>query len=138
MTKKIGVGKAHSKIIWMGEHSVVYGYPAIAIPLQGIEVECRIYPADKKIHFDYYNTLSTAVYAALEYLNHTDVSITYDIRSEIPQKRGMGSSAAISIAAIRAVFDYFEQSIDMDTLEILVNKAEIIAHSNPSGLDAKT
>lgn len=138
MTKKIGVGKAHSKIIWMGEHSVVYGYPAIAIPLQGIEVECRIYPADEKIHFDYYDTLSTAVYAALEYLNHTDVAVSYDIRSEIPQKRGMGSSAAISIAAIRAVFDYFEQSIDMETLEILVNKAEIIAHSNPSGLDAKT
>jgi mevalonate kinase len=138
MTKKIGVGKAHSKIICMGEHSVVYGYPAIAIPLQGIEVECRIYPADEKIHFDYYDTLSTAVYAALEYLNHTDVAISYDIRSEIPQKRGMGSSAAVSIAAIRAVFDYFEQSIDMETLEILVNKAEIIAHSNPSGLDAKT
>lgn len=138
MTKKIGVGKAHSKIIWMGEHSIVYGYPAIAIPLQGIEVECRIYPADEKIHFDYYDTLSTAVYAALEYLNHTDVAVSYDIRSEIPQKRGMGSSAAISIAAIRAVFDYFEQSIDMETLEILVNKAEIIAHSNPSGLDAKT
>lgn len=138
MTKKIGVGKAHSKIIWMGEHSVVYGYPAIAIPLQGIEVECRIYPADEKINFDYYDTLSTAVYAALEYLNHTDVAVSYDIRSEIPQKRGMGSSAAISIAAIRAVFDYFEQSIDMETLEILVNKAEIIAHSNPSGLDAKT
>lgn len=138
MTKKIGVGKAHSKIIWMGEHSVVYGYPAIAIPLQGIEVKCRIYPADEKIHFDYYDTLSTAVYAALEYLNHTDVAVSYDIRSEIPQKRGMGSSAAISIAAIRAVFDYFEQSIDMETLEILVNKAEIIAHSNPSGLDAKT
>lgn len=138
MTKKIGVGKAHSKIIWMGEHSVVYGYPAIAIPLQGIEVECHIYPAEEKIHFDFYDTLSTAVYAALEYLNHTDVSITYAIRSEIPQKRGMGSSAAVSIAAIRAVFDYFEQNIDMDTLEILVNKAEIIAHSNPSGLDAKT
>ena len=138
MTKKIGVGMAHSKIIWMGEHSVVYGYPAIAIPLQGIEVECRIYPADEKIYFDYYDTLSTAVYAALEYLNHTDVAVSYDIRSEIPQKRGMGSSAAISIAAIRAVFDYFEQSIDMETLEILVNKAEIIAHSNPSGLDAKT
>lgn len=138
MTKKIGVGKAHSKIIWMGEHSVVYGYPAIAIPLQGIEVECHIYPAEEKIHFDFYDTLPTAVYAALEYLNHTDASITYAIRSEIPQKRGMGSSAAVSIAAIRAVFDYFEQSIDMDTLEILVNKAEIIAHSNPSGLDAKT
>ena len=138
MTKKIGVGKAHSKIIWMGEHSVVYGYPAIAIPLQGIEVECHIYPAEEKIHFDFYDTLSTAVYAALDYLNRTDIPISYAICSEIPQKRGMGSSAAVSIAAIRAVFDYFEQSIDIDTLEILVNKAEIIAHSNPSGLDAKT
>ncbi|MGO4944450.1 mevalonate kinase [Streptococcus alactolyticus] len=138
MTKKIGVGKAHSKIIWMGEHSVVYGYPAIAIPLKGIEVECCIYPAKEKITFDFYDTVSTAIYSALEYLNHTDIPISCAIRSEIPQKRGMGSSAAVSIAAIRAVFDYFEQSIDQQTLEILVNKAEIIAHSNPSGLDAKT
>ena len=82
-----------------GEHSVVYGYPVVAIPLHELK-ECCIYPADKKIHFDYYNTLSTAVYVALEYLNHTDVSTTYDICSEIPQKRGMGSSAAVSIAAI--------------------------------------
>lgn len=53
MTKKIGVGKAHSKIILMGEHSVVYGYPAIAIPLKTIEVECYIYPSDHSIIFDF-------------------------------------------------------------------------------------
>lgn len=138
MTKKIGVGKAHSKIIWMGEHSVVYGYPAIALPLKGIEVECRIYPSQEPMVFDFYDSLSTAIYEALDFLNRTDVKISYAIRSEIPQQRGMGSSAAVSIAAIRAVFDYFNQSIDSHTLEILVNKAEIIAHANPSGLDAKT
>ena len=56
----------------------------------------------------------------------------------MPEKRGMGSSAAVSIAAIRAVFDYFEEALDHETLEILANRAEMIAHMNPSGLDAKT
>ena len=50
----------------------------------------------------------------------------------------MGSSAAISIAAIRAVFDYYQAELPNDVLEILVNRAEMIAHMNPSGLDAKT
>lgn len=138
MTKRIGVGKAHSKIILMGEHSVVYGYSAIALPLKDIEVTCQIKPADKAIVFDFQDTLSTAIYAALEYLGNTEVAITYDIKSEVPQQRGMGSSAAVSIAAIRAVFNYFEQPLNEETLEILVNQAEIIAHTNPSGLDAKT
>ena len=50
----------------------------------------------------------------------------------------MGSSAAVSIAAIRAVFDYYQEELDEETLEILVNRAETIAHMHPSGLDAKT
>ena len=40
----------------------------------------------------------------------------------------MGSSAAISIAAIRAVFDYYQADLPHDVLEILVNRAEMIAH----------
>lgn len=138
MNKKIGIGKAHSKIILMGEHSVVYGYPAIALPLKDIEVTCCIKEAQENLTFDFYDTLSTAIYAALDYLQIKEKPITYKIKSQVPQKRGMGSSAAVSIAAIRAVFDYFDQEITDDLLEILVNKAEIIAHTNPSGLDAKT
>ena len=38
MTRSIGVGQAHSKIILIGEHAVVYGYPAIALPLLNIQV----------------------------------------------------------------------------------------------------
>lgn len=138
MNQKFGLGKAHSKIILMGEHSVVYGYPAIALPLKDIEVICKVYPAKDKLTFDFYDTLSTAIYAALEHLGNLDEAISYDIMSEVPQKRGMGSSAAVSIAAIRAVFSYFKTLLDDELLEILVNKAEIIAHTNPSGLDAKT
>ena len=138
MTKEVGVGQAHSKIILIGEHAVVYGYPAISLPLLEVEVTCRVVPATTPWRLFEEDTLSMAVYASLEYLNITDAYIRCQIDSAIPEKRGMGSSAAISIAAIRAVFDYFEAELPHDVLEILVNRAEMIAHMNPSGLDAKT
>ena len=138
MTKEVGVGQAHSKIILIGEHAVVYGYPAISLPLLEVEVTCRVVPATTPWRLFEEDTLSMAVYASLEYLNITDAYIRCQIDSAIPEKRGMGSSAAISIAAIRAVFDYYQAKLPHDVLEILVNRAEMIAHMNPSGLDAKT
>ena len=138
MTKKIGVGKAHSKIILIGEHAVVYGYPAISLPLLEVEVTCRVLPAETPWRLFEEDTLSMAVYASLEYLNIKEACIRCQIESAIPEKRGMGSSSAISIAAIRAVFDYYDAQLSQETLEILVNRAEMIAHMNPSGLDAKT
>ena len=138
MTKEVGVGQAHSKIILIGEHAVVYGYPAISLPLLEVEVTCRVVPATTPWCLFEEDTLSMAVYASLKYLNIKEACIRCQIDSAIPEKRGMGSSAAISIAAIRAVFDYFEAELPHDVLEILVNRAEMIAHMNPSGLDAKT
>ena len=135
---KKGVGKSHSKIILIGEHSVVYGYPAIAIPLRKIEIKCTILEAKNIFFYNENDTLSVAIFTALKYLKKEKVKIKYKINSEIPPKRGMGSSAAVSIAAIRAVFDYFNKKLDDKLLEKLVNTAEIVAHNNPSGLDAKT
>lgn len=133
-----GMGRSHSKIILMGEHSVVYGYSAIALPLLGIEAICRIEPANQMLTFDFEDSLSTAVYAALSSLDQLEAKISYNIDSRVPQKRGMGSSAAVSIAAIRAVYAYFDEFLPLEKLEMLVHQAEKIAHSNPSGLDAKT
>ena len=138
MTKEVGVGQAHSKIILIGEHAVVYGYPAISLPLLEVKVTCRVVPAATPWRLFEEDTLSMAVYASLEYLNITDAYIRCQIDSAIPEKRGMGSSAAISIADIRAVFDYYQAELPRYVLEILVNRAEMIAHMNPSGLDAKT
>ena len=133
-----GRGVSHSKIILMGEHSVVYGYPAIAIPLKNIQIECIVERSRVPFFHNEKDTLSTAVHTALKYLNRKNENIKYKVISDIPPKRGMGSSAAVSIAAIRGVFDYFNRKVDNVTLEKLVNEAEIIAHNTPSGLDAKT
>ena len=135
---KRGIGKSHSKIILIGEHSVVYGYPAIAIPLKKIEIECAIEEAKSNFFYDETDTLSVAIFTALKYLKKENEKIKYKITSQIPQKRGMGSSAAVSIAAIRAIFNYFRENLEDELLEKLVNTAEIVAHKTPSGLDAKT
>ena len=68
MTKEVGVGQAHSKIILIGEHAVVYGYPAISLPLLEVEVTCRVVPAATPWRLFEEDTLSMAVYASLEYL----------------------------------------------------------------------
>lgn len=138
MTKAMGVGKAHSKIILIGEHSVVYGHPAIALPLKDIEVTCQIQVAETPLVMQEQDPLTTAIFSALNYLEIKNQPISYAISSQVPEKRGMGSSAAVAIAAIRAVFDYFEQELTPEVLEMLVHQAETIAHSKPSGLDAKT
>ena len=135
---KRGIGKSHSKIILIGEHSVVYGYTAIAIPLKKIEIECTIEEAKSNFFYDETDTLSVAIFTALKYLKKENAKIKYKITSQIPQKRGMGSSAAVSIAAIRAIFNYFRENLEDELLEKLVNTAEIVAHKTPSGLDAKT
>ena len=135
---KKGIGKSHSKIILIGEHSVVYGYPAIAIPLKKIWIECVVEEAKTSFFHNKVDTLSVAVFTALKHLKKENEKIKYKVTSQIPPKRGMGSSAAVSVAAIRAVFDYFEEKVDDELLEKLVHTAEIIAHKTPSGLDAKT
>ena len=135
--EKIGLGYAHSKIILMGEHAVVYGFPAIAMPLKNIKVLAQVTASHVSSRLDITDPLSMAIYATLEHLGKSDQLIC-QIQSAVPQKRGMGSSAAVAIATIRAVCDYFGQVPDLQTVEMLVNQSEIIAHANPSGLDAKT
>lgn len=137
--KKIGIGKAHGKIILIGEHSVVYNHMAIAIPLKKINVTCKVEKSEFPVVYNSKNPLSVALFYTLKYLKReNDTYIKYTIHSKIPSKRGMGSSAAVSIALIRALFNYFNEKLTYKVLKEIVDISEKIAHGNPSGLDAMT
>jgi mevalonate kinase len=64
-----------------------------------------------------------------------NLSIT--ITSCIPAERGMGSSAAVANAFVRALFNYFNTPLDKERLLYYVDISEKIAHGNPSGIDAR-
>lgn len=143
------LGAAHGKIILVGEHSVVYNEPAIAIPFTSATVEVIItkISGDSTVNSIYHtgkildapeslNNLIKTINAVCLYLNKPTNNMHIHIDSNIPAERGMGSSAAVATALVRAMFTYFEAELTDELLYRFVSISEKIAHGNPSGLDA--
>ena len=146
---KRATGSAHGKIILIGEHSVVHHQPAIAIPFTSATVDVFIDPIMGDVLIDslYYkgkmkeapaslNNLKETLHGVALYLGVQAKDMKITINSTIPSERGMGSSAAVATALVRALFDYFERELSHDLLNQFVDVAEKIAHGNPSGIDA--
>ena len=145
-----GYGKAYGKVILIGEHSVVYHKPAIALPLKNLKVETYITKSTEDITVDsifYQGFLKDApnlegikvlVLETHLFLNRKPEKIHIKIDSKVPEKRGLGSSAAVSVSVVRALFNYYKEELTLETLKKLAHQAEIIHHIDPSGLDAET
>ncbi|MGB4778424.1 mevalonate kinase [Microbacterium sp.] len=148
------LGTAVGKAILLGEHSVVYGHPAIAIPLHGlgVRVEAERIPdaADTSSMLDSRlftgpldqapERLRPAVEAIRAALNavDADAAVRVHVRGDIPAERGLGSSAAVAAAIVTAVCAVFGRSLDEPERHELIQTAERAAHGTPSGLDAHT
>lgn len=150
-TEKTGIGIAHSKLILIGEHAVVHGQPAIAIPFPLVGVESVIEYRPGKIKFDstfYHGPMDSApitlegivnsIHATLDYLDIPKRDLLIQVKSSIPPGKGLGSSASVAIAIIRSLFSYAE--VDYTERELLhfANVAEKFAHGEPSGIDTLT
>lgn len=147
VSNKTAICEAHSKLILVGEHAVVYGKPAIAIPFPLkvrviiqevvglIMFESSIYtgPIDKipaKME-----GIKACIEEALRCVNQPFANLRIRVVSDIPLGRGLGSSAAIAIAIVRSIFSLFEQKLSKERLFSLVQIAETYAHGKPSGID---
>lgn len=152
MVKQQGIGTSHAKIILMGEHSVVYGQPAIALPLPSVQLSVTLSSRQDNqriIKNRYYHgsleNLPSSMIGIKKLIdtlsarfNDPETGWDLKIESQLPAERGIGSSAASAIAIIRAFFDYYDEPLDRTLLLQLADIEEQITHRSPSGLDAAT
>lgn len=131
----MGKGIGFAKTILLGEHFVVYGLPAIGIGLSKkteVEIEKSPHMRVESSHAD--SSLLSGIEAIKAAMKVTDNFIVR-IKSEIPLGSGLGSSAAISVAFVRAIADEYRLALTPDQISAYAYEAEKIYHGTPSGID---
>jgi diphosphomevalonate decarboxylase len=152
---------ACGKVILLGEHAVVYGVPALCgalaegatvkavpgtgrlrVPAWGV-VTAPWFATDGTTESESSPTLSKAfsavvkqVFAQAQQTPAQDaLPFDFEVRFSIPTSAGLGSSAAMSVALVRAVCRVLSLSLSEAQLDACALAAETVFHGSPSGLD---
>lgn len=148
-----GYGETWAKAILIGDHSAVYGYPAVALPLHSMKMRAWATPNLSGYHELHalgfsgplresgkrFAGIRRAVDVAEEFVSPRPWSaFTFVTESDFPAERGLGSSAAAAGAVIRAILDAYGVTASPNKLMELTNRAEMVTHGHPSGLDSAT
>jgi len=145
------IASAPGKIILFGEHAVVYGRPALAVPvtqiqarvtvcadqLGGIRVEAPDISLDAVLSdLPTNHPLAAVIKSVFTTLGITQpLSLTVHIESTIPIASGLGSGAAVSVAIIRALSMFLGCSLADEQVSALAFEVEKLYHGTPSGID---
>lgn len=151
-TGRVVVATAPAKAILFGEHAVVYGRPAVAVPVRELQARAEVRasaPGDGTfvvapdvglrealLDLALESPLAATVWATLRRMRVVrppDVTIT--VTSSIPVARGLGSGAAVSAAVVRALAGYHNLALTSREVADLVYEVERLHHGTPSGID---
>jgi hydroxymethylglutaryl-CoA reductase len=147
----LGRGSASGKIILLGEHAVVYGRPALALPLpEAISAVVYDSPSGTRLKIPAWNFEQEAVHelqqdaaegamALLQIivrrLDLGSKKFLIDVQARIPPAAGLGSSAALAVAMIRALDNAYSLQMNDRAVNELAFECETLAHGTPSGID---
>ena len=157
------LASAPAKIILFGEHSVVYGKPAIAAAIDlrtyvwaefnkngRIRIEAKdirvpgltVSFSDKEIYFETdYGKAAEVLSYVREAINlvleeaSVKEGVTVSITSQIPVGAGLGSSAAVAVATIGAVSKLLGLELKKEEIAKLGHKVELLVQGASSGID---
>ena len=139
----------HGKIILLGEHAVVYGRHAIAAPLplaiqahverggDGVQLIIPRWGVEQRLHrtAEKQHSFEKSLAMIFGTLGLGNESMRIEIFPNVPRAMGLGGSAAIAVATIRALDRCFGIGLDDERVNELAFECEKIAHGTPSGID---
>jgi mevalonate kinase len=145
---------APGKVILFGEHAVVYGQPAIAVPVTEVAAKAiitpdpaapsgRIHITAPQINLDANftdlpdeNPIAAAIRSTKNALSISQPpAFKLRVTSTIPVASGLGSGAAVSVAIIRAVSAFLGHPLPDEQVSALAFEVEKLHHGTPSGID---
>ena len=148
------IARAPGKAILFGEHAVVYGRPAIAVPVSQVAATAEVSelaggaPGEVWIEAPDIHAgirlsqaaaddpLALIVRLTLEALAPIEApALRLVVHSTIPIAAGLGSSAALSVAIVRALTEHLGRALSPDRQSELAFEVEKLHHGTPSGID---